>query len=184
MSGDPLVLALRAAKAVVQNLRREDNFSLITLDDAAEVVIPMGPVSSKQAVLDRIDRIQTGGSTDLTGAGCWVAMTCAARRPGSCAVSCSSPMAVLQPFGLARPLRNHFPINGGSGKIAKIKHSIGLGLCRFRFDSNSIPTIKTEGFSDLERQTVHGIVKLTHRSHVAEGWQKYPASKSLIQSRR
>lgn len=67
MSGDPLVLALRAAKAVVQNLRREDNFSLITLDDAAEVVIPMGPVSSKQAVLDRIDRIQTGGSTDLTG---------------------------------------------------------------------------------------------------------------------
>ena len=67
MSGDPLVLALRAAKAVVQNLRREDNFSLITLDDAAEVVIPMGPVSSKQAVLDRIDRIQTGGSTNLTG---------------------------------------------------------------------------------------------------------------------
>ena len=66
MSGDPLAAALRAAKTVVQNLRREDNFSLIPFDDAAEGVIPMGPVSSKQVVIDRIDRIQTGGSTNLT----------------------------------------------------------------------------------------------------------------------
>ena len=67
MGGEPLASALRAAKAVVQNLRREDKFSLITFDDAAEVVIPMGPVSSKQTVLEPIDRIQTGGSTNLTG---------------------------------------------------------------------------------------------------------------------
>ena len=67
MSGDPLASALRAAKTVVQNLRREDKFSLITFDDAAEVVIPMGPVSSKQTVLDRIDGIQSGGSTNLIG---------------------------------------------------------------------------------------------------------------------
>jgi len=119
MSGEPLASALLAAKAVVQNLRREDNFALITFDDAAEVVIPMGPVSSKQTVLERIDRIQTGGSANLTGGGCWAAMNCAARRPAPCAVSCSSPMAVLQPFGLARPLRDHFPINGGCGEIAK-----------------------------------------------------------------
>jgi Ca-activated chloride channel family protein len=67
MSGDPLARALRAAKAVVQNLRREDKFSLITFDAAAEVVIPMGPVSSKQTVLEPIDRVQTGGSANLTG---------------------------------------------------------------------------------------------------------------------
>jgi len=67
MSGAPLASALRAAKTVVQNLRRADNFALITFDDAAEVVIPMGPVSSKEAVLDRIDGIQSGGSTNLTG---------------------------------------------------------------------------------------------------------------------
>jgi len=67
MSGEPLASALSAAKTVVQNLRREDNFSLITFDDAAEVVIPMGPVSSKQTVLERIDGIQSGGSTNLTG---------------------------------------------------------------------------------------------------------------------
>jgi Ca-activated chloride channel homolog len=62
-----LASALRAAKTVVQNLRREDNLALITFDDAASVVIPMGPVSSKQAVLDRIDGIQSGSSTNLTG---------------------------------------------------------------------------------------------------------------------
>jgi len=33
MSGEPLASALRAAKTVVQNLRREDNFALITFDD-------------------------------------------------------------------------------------------------------------------------------------------------------
>ncbi len=67
MRGEPLASALRAAKTVVQNLRRADHFALITFDDAAEVVIPMGPVSNKQAVLDRIDRIRPGGSTNLTG---------------------------------------------------------------------------------------------------------------------
>jgi hypothetical protein len=49
MGGDPLASALRAAKTVVQNLRREDNFSLITLDDAAEVVIPMGQCRASRA---------------------------------------------------------------------------------------------------------------------------------------
>jgi Ca-activated chloride channel family protein len=34
MAGEPLASALRAAKTVVQNLRREDNFPLITFDDA------------------------------------------------------------------------------------------------------------------------------------------------------
>ena len=47
--------ALRAATAVVQNLRRKGPFALITFDAAAEVVIPTGPVSNQPAVLDRIE---------------------------------------------------------------------------------------------------------------------------------
>ena len=43
----------------MQNLRRKGPFALITFDEAAEVVIPMRPVSNKPAVLDRIDRIQS-----------------------------------------------------------------------------------------------------------------------------
>ncbi len=64
---EPLASALRAATTVVQNLRREAPFALITFDGAAEVVIPTGPVSNKPTVLDRIDRIRPGGSTHLTG---------------------------------------------------------------------------------------------------------------------
>jgi Ca-activated chloride channel family protein len=67
MFGDPLQAALRASKTVVQNLRREDQFSLVTFEDTAQVVIPMGPITAKQAVLDRIDQIGAGGSTNLTG---------------------------------------------------------------------------------------------------------------------
>ena len=67
MQGPPMDAALRAAKVVVQNLRREDSFSLVIFDDTAEVVIPMGPVINKQNVCDRIDGIHTGGTTNLTG---------------------------------------------------------------------------------------------------------------------
>ena len=54
-AGEPLASALRAATAVVQNLRRKGPFALITFDAAAEVVIPTGPVSNQPAVLDRIE---------------------------------------------------------------------------------------------------------------------------------
>ena len=67
MQGEPLAAALRAAKVVVQNLRREDWFSLVTFDDTAQLVIPMGPVTAKQSAYDRIEAIQSGGSTNLTG---------------------------------------------------------------------------------------------------------------------
>lgn len=67
MEGPPLAAAIRAAKTVVQNLRQEDWFSLVAFDDSAEVVIPIGPVRSKQQICERIDRIETGGSTNLTG---------------------------------------------------------------------------------------------------------------------
>ena len=67
MQGAPLAAAIRAAKTVVQNLRREDWFSLVTFDENAEVVIPIGPVLTKQHALRRIEDIRPGGSTNLTG---------------------------------------------------------------------------------------------------------------------
>jgi Ca-activated chloride channel family protein len=67
MDGAPLEAARRAARAVVQNLRRGDNFSLVVFDETAEVTIPMGPMVNKQQAYDRIDRILPGGSTNLTG---------------------------------------------------------------------------------------------------------------------
>lgn len=66
MQGAPLQAALHAAKAVVQNLRREDLFSLVTFDDTAQVEIPMAQVLSKESAYQLIDGIQPGGSTNLT----------------------------------------------------------------------------------------------------------------------
>ena len=112
MSGEPLASALRAAKTVVQNLRREDNFALIPFDDAAEVVIPMGPVSNKPAVLDRIDRIRPGGRTHLTGG--WMLGrealrgTPAGSHPGTFRCDAFSRRAMGHPFiprGRSRPVR-------------------------------------------------------------------------------
>ncbi|MCF7760221.1 MAG: VWA domain-containing protein [Cephaloticoccus sp.] len=66
MAGPPLAAALTAAKVVVQNLRTEDQFSLVTFDNSAEVVIPIGPVKNKTQICNLIDRIVDGGSTNLT----------------------------------------------------------------------------------------------------------------------
>jgi Ca-activated chloride channel homolog len=67
MSGEPLAAAKKAAQAVVKNLRAGDSFGLVTFDDTAEVVIPMGQVTRKQEAYAIIDRISPGGSTNLTG---------------------------------------------------------------------------------------------------------------------
>ena len=109
---EPLASALRAATAAVQNLRREDPFALITFDEAAEVVIPTGPVSNKPAVLDRIDRIRPGGRTHLTGG--WMLgrealrSTPAGSHPGTFRCDAFSRSAMGPPFiprGRSRHLR-------------------------------------------------------------------------------
>ncbi len=42
MSGAPLESARRAARTVVQNLRRDDLFSLVEFDDEAQTIVPLG----------------------------------------------------------------------------------------------------------------------------------------------
>jgi Ca-activated chloride channel family protein len=66
MSGAPLEGAKRALAALVQRLDPTDNFGLVTFDDTAQLVVPAGPLTDKQAVLDRIGRIHAGGMTDLS----------------------------------------------------------------------------------------------------------------------
>jgi hypothetical protein len=48
---------LRATKTVVQNLRRDDLFSLASFDDTAHLIVPTGPITAKQVVLGGIDAI-------------------------------------------------------------------------------------------------------------------------------
>lgn len=67
MSGPPLEGALEAIAAIVQRLDSRDNFGLVAFDDSVQVVVPAGPLTDREAVLDRIAQVEAGGMTDLSG---------------------------------------------------------------------------------------------------------------------
>lgn len=66
MHGPPLEGAKRALAALVRRLGPTDNFGLVTFDDSAQIVVPAGPLTDKDAVIARIDAVRSGGSTDLS----------------------------------------------------------------------------------------------------------------------
>lgn len=66
MHGSPLEGAKRALAALVQRLQPTDNFGLVVFDDVADVVVPAGPLTDKQEVLDRIASVEARGMTDLS----------------------------------------------------------------------------------------------------------------------
>ena len=67
MQGKPLQSAKDAAKLAVRNLRGEDRFSLVVFDDEAQCLVPLQTVTDRKAVLERISKIEDGGSTNLSG---------------------------------------------------------------------------------------------------------------------
>jgi Ca-activated chloride channel family protein len=67
MAGPPLDGALEALAALVQRLDARDNFGLVTFDNSVQVVVPAGPLTDKEGVIDRIAQVHPGGMTDLSG---------------------------------------------------------------------------------------------------------------------
>ena len=59
--------ALKACEGVVQNLRSNDLFSLVTFDEHMEVVIPLGTLDHRERILSLISELYTGGMTNLSG---------------------------------------------------------------------------------------------------------------------
>lgn len=59
--------ALKACEGVVQNLRSNDLFSLVTFDEHMEVVIPLGTLDHRERILSLISKLYTGGMTNLSG---------------------------------------------------------------------------------------------------------------------
>ena len=59
--------ALKACEGVVQNLRSNDLFSLVTFDEHMEVVIPLGKLDHRERILSLIRELYTGGMTNLSG---------------------------------------------------------------------------------------------------------------------
>ncbi|KRA37900.1 MULTISPECIES: vWA domain-containing protein [unclassified Nocardioides] len=66
MSGAPLEGAKQALIALVRRLEPSDNFGLVTFDNSAQVVVPAGPLTDKEAVIAQIQAVETGGMTDLS----------------------------------------------------------------------------------------------------------------------
>lgn len=65
MQGDKLAYAKQAAIYAVQNLLPEDRVAVVMYDDKVEVLVPNSPASHRQAIIERIQSIQAGGSTAL-----------------------------------------------------------------------------------------------------------------------
>lgn len=67
MAGAPLEGAIEAIAGLVQRLDARDNFGVVAFDDGVQVVVPAGPLTDREAVVDRVARIEAGGMTDLSG---------------------------------------------------------------------------------------------------------------------
>ncbi|MGE3326379.1 MAG: VWA domain-containing protein [Acidimicrobiia bacterium] len=66
MGGAPLEGAKKALIALVRRLEPSDNFGLVTFDDSAQIVVPAGALTDKEAVVRLIEGVHSGGSTDLS----------------------------------------------------------------------------------------------------------------------
>ncbi len=66
MAGPALAGAIEALCALVARLDARDNFGVV-FDDAAQVVVPAGPLTDKAHVVQLLRQVQAGGMTDLGG---------------------------------------------------------------------------------------------------------------------
>lgn len=67
MSGQPLEEALRCVEHIASHLTPQDAMSLVVYDDKVDVLLPMQPVKSMDAVRQAIAGVQSGGMTNLHG---------------------------------------------------------------------------------------------------------------------
>lgn len=67
MGGEKLEYARQAAIFAVENLLPQDRLAVVIYDNQVEVLAPSAPVENRQALIERIRRVQAGGSTALHG---------------------------------------------------------------------------------------------------------------------
>jgi Ca-activated chloride channel family protein len=66
MHGERLAAARSALSALVDRLDPADAFGLVVFDNGADVIVPAGPVTDKNAIKAAIAAIEPGGSTNLS----------------------------------------------------------------------------------------------------------------------
>ena len=65
MSGQPLAEALRCVEHIASHLTPQDALSLVVYDDKVQVLLPLQPMGSMDAVRQALAGVDSGGSTDL-----------------------------------------------------------------------------------------------------------------------
>lgn len=94
MAGEPLSGAIDALVGVVARLNAADRFGVVVFDDAAQVAVPCGPLTDKQAVVRALQSIEPGGCTDL-GAGYLRGLQELRRVASSAAASAGGTLLVI-----------------------------------------------------------------------------------------
>ena len=67
MSGQPLREALKCVEHIAHCLTSEDRISVVVYDDDVSVLMPLGPVTSKDSLRRLLSSVDDGGSTNLFG---------------------------------------------------------------------------------------------------------------------
>lgn len=67
MDGQPLQEALKCVGHIAARMTASDRVSIVVYDDKVNVLVPLGPVSSPDAINRLLSTVRSGGSTDLFG---------------------------------------------------------------------------------------------------------------------
>lgn len=67
MSGEPLMYSKKACRFVAEQMNVHDLLSLVAFDDEVRTVLPPAKVTHKDLIKQRIDTIEAGGTTNLSG---------------------------------------------------------------------------------------------------------------------
>ncbi|MFD0672245.1 VWA domain-containing protein [Cohnella sp. GCM10027633] len=67
MSGEPLMYSKKACQFVADQMNVSDLLNLVAFDDQVQTIIPPSQVIHKDLIKHRIESIETGGTTNLSG---------------------------------------------------------------------------------------------------------------------
>jgi Ca-activated chloride channel family protein len=67
MSGQPLHEALKCVEHIASCMTSDDRISVVVYDDKVTVLMPLGPVTSQEAMKRLLSTVREGGSTNLFG---------------------------------------------------------------------------------------------------------------------
>ncbi len=67
MHGEPLDEAMKCVSHIAKHLTPKDDLCIVVYDSRVDVLMPIGPMLSQDAVQTAISQVTSGGSTNLHG---------------------------------------------------------------------------------------------------------------------